>query len=140
MKKKVFMIGASVGVAIVALVAVILIVVFTREGVSVRSVSGRNVSISNAENNTWTVTADTLTGNSRMDITFTEESLDALRIHSTSSGGTVSLRLTQGDVDLTFDITQVSNHRVNLNGFTPGRIRMRLAFDRLENVSLSIAW
>jgi hypothetical protein len=42
--------------------------------------------------------------------------------------------LIQGDTERTFDITGEFNENIDMRGFEPGRIRLRLVFENAENV------
>jgi len=141
MTRKKLILFIVIGVlAIGAIVGGTLMFVFSREGIAVSSWSGSGIKISNAVNDTWTVTAGSLSGNSRMDITFDEAKLAALHVKSTDDGGKVTLVRIQGDVERATDISGEFDGAIDMTDFEPGRIRLRLEFDRAEGLSTVISW
>lgn len=137
MKKKTVVIVAAL--VIVAVLGVVLSVVFTREGVVVQSGFSSNYS-SYMKNDTWVATAKSINGNSRVDVTLNAENLAAFRVDATNDSGKVFLKLTQGDVEKTIEITGAFNDKIDMGDFQPGRIRLRLEFEHAGVVNVIMHW
>jgi len=142
---------------IVGIIAAILAVNFNREGVAFNSgtfsttARGRTFSIGvhtnssnngiyNVSSNTWRASPYRANGNSRIYYTFTAANLEAMTVRSTNAEGSVSLTFTQGDVEKTLDITREFYENIDMRGFEPGRIRLRLVFENARNVNTLINW
>jgi len=136
MKIKFIIIGV---VAMLVIAAIVLGIVFTREGVVVKSgaISG---GLSYVKNDTWSTTASKFNGHCRVDKTLNSDNLATFRVNSTNSDGKVFLKLTQGDVEKTIEITGEFNDKIDMGEFKPGRIRLRLEFEHAEDVNISISW
>lgn len=139
MKKRVVIIGVAAMLVIAVIVAVVLAVIFTREGVVVKSGSS-SVAISYVKNDTWTTTASSVNGNYRVDKTFDSGNLASFHASSTNSIGKIVLKLIQGDVEKSIDITGEFNDKIDMSEFEPGRIRLRLEFEHATDLSISVSW
>jgi len=156
LNKKVIAITAVVALVIIGTVAASVVFFLNREGVAVNTgtfsatsgsvgftfgveAEGRN-GISNVSNNTWRATPYSANGNSRVDYTFTAANLEAMTVRSTNSEGRISLEFIQGDIERTFDITGDFYENVDMNGFEPGRIRLRLVYENTRDVDVLIRW
>ena len=71
----------------------------------------------------WTISAKTLNGHATRNEDLNADHLAALHANNTNSGGKVSLILTQGDIEKTFDITGEFDEGIDASDFAPGRIR-----------------
>jgi|GEM_PF-1890489 len=93
---------------------------------------------------TWEITANSLRGNGRRDISLTAEQLAAFHVQSGMTSGTVSLTLTQGETLQTWELSNGSDENIGnfltLDAFLPGQIRLELNFDRTENVNVYVDW
>ncbi|MCL2372097.1 MAG: PLDc N-terminal domain-containing protein [Defluviitaleaceae bacterium] len=107
-------------------------------GASVRmgSFSG---SRSHLRNETWTFTANRANGHERRNINFTAAQLNDFHVFSDSGGGT-TLRLEQNNNVKTVDISGFVDRNVDLSAFEPGRVRVRLDFDRADDVYVRLSW
>lgn len=102
---------------------------------SVRSTSYRN--------NTWTETVRSGRGSSRRTHNFTEEQIRrGLHIESTTQDGGLYLLLQQGDISTRLDISGDFYDTISLQayGFSPGRIRMTLQYERVYRSHTVISW
>jgi len=137
-----------IGSAVVFFVAIILfvtaIVAFAlnnSDGMTMNSgVWTRQVS--SYRNNEWRVSVGRGNGSMRR-----THSLDALqmqnfRVDSNNEEGVLFLVLTQDDNSIYTDISGDFQDILNLHdlGFEPGRIQMRLQFDRVRNSQTVISW
>ena len=155
-KKKIIAITAVVAFVIIGIVAASGVFFLNREGVAVNSgtfsatsgsvgftfgvgVGSRN-GISNVSNNTWRATPYRANGNSRVDYTFTAANLEAMTVRSTNDEGRISLVFIQGDMERTFDITGEFYENIDMGGFVPGSIRLRLVFENARDVDTLIRW
>lgn len=139
MNRRLVIIGVVVMLVIAGIVAGVLAIVFTREGVVIKSGFLSNVS-SFVKNDTWITSARKINGHCRVDKTLDSDNLLALRANSTNSVGKVFLKLIQGDVEKTIDITGEFNDEIDMDEFKPGRIRMRLEFEDAETVNVVVSW
>lgn len=48
--------------------------------------------------------------------------------------------ITQGDTERNVDITGEFNETIDMGGFEPGSIRLRLNFEKAESVNVVINW
>ena len=101
--------------------------------------SGRNMTYS-TPHNSWTIAATSLRGHSTRTLDVTAEQLAALHVASTNSGGELRLTITQSDVSEHFDLTGAFEGPIDASTFEPGRISLRLDFERVEDVSVHISW
>ena len=137
--KKLVLLISALALVIVATVTVVLVVAFTREGVAVNSGTFTG-SPNNVANDSWNISVARANGSSRIDYTFTAANLSAMHVTSTNSSGSITLTATQGDIERTFDITGAFNDNIDMSGFEPGRVRLRLQFSNAENVEILINW
>lgn len=136
MKKKYVIVGAA---AIVLIAAIVLAIVFTREGVVVKSgaVAG---GLSYVENDIWKTTASKINGYCRVDKTFDSDNLATFHVNGTNNGGKVFLIMSQGDIERTIEITGEYDKKIDMSEFTPGRVRLRLDFENAEDIHILISW
>ena len=87
----------------------------------------------------WTYTARTANGWTRRSPSLTAEELAAFHVISNSGEG-VRLRLEQDDRLEVIDLSRRFDGPVDLRGFEPGRVRIRLEFDRANDVYVRISW
>lgn len=129
-----------IGVVLILLIAsIMLVIVFTREGVVVKSgkISG---GLSYVKDDTWSTSASKINGYCKVDKTFNSDNLAAFCVSSTNSDGKVFLKLIQGDVEKTIEITGEFNDKIDMSEFKSGRIRLRLEFEEAEDIDISISW
>lgn len=137
MKIKFSIIGVVVVLVVVAIVAVVL--TFTREGVVVKS-GAISEGLSYVKNDTWSTSASKINGYFKVDKTLSSDNLAAFRVKGTNSGGKVFLKLIQGDVEKTIEITGEFNDKIDMGEFKSGRIRMCLEFEHAEDLNISVSW
>jgi hypothetical protein len=157
-RRKLIVIIAVVAIVIIGIVAVsvaFIFDIFDREGIAFNSgtfttsggtgftfgiTPGERGGISNVSNNTWRASPSSANGSSRIDYTFTTANLEAMTVRSTNSEGKISLSFTQGDTERIFDITGEFHENIDMSGFEPGRIRLRLVFDNARDVNTVVSW
>ena len=92
----------------------------------------------------WEITANSLRGNGRRDISVTAEQLAAMHVQGSWTSGAMSFTLTQGEVthrwDLPSGFDENLGNFLNFDQFSPGELRLELHFDRTENVAVSVDW
>ena len=92
----------------------------------------------------WEITADSLRGNGRRDISVTAAQLAAMHVQSSWTSGAVSLTLTVGEITQSVDLPNGFDDTLgNIMDFgllTDGQMRLELYFDRTENVAVSVDW
>lgn len=135
MKKRFIVIGVVVMLVIAAIVAVALI----WEGVVVKSGFSSNA-ISYVKNDTWITSASSVNGHYKVNKTFDYGNLAAFNANSTNSGGKVFLKLIQGKVEKSIDITGEFNDKIDMSEFEPGRIWLRLEFENAKDLNISVSW
>jgi len=101
---------------------------------SVRSTSLRN--------DTWTETVRSGRGTSRRTLTLNDAQMRNFHIESVNEEGGLFLLLEQNDTQHRIDISYDFYGGINLHhhGFTPGRIRMTLEYERVRNSHTIIRW
>ena len=93
------------------------------------------------QNEIWTFTAGSANGHITRNINMTNENLAAFHVDSRGiNSGETSLIITQGDTTKTIDLTNGFNEHIDMQEFSPGRIRLRLQFDSARNVNMVISW
>ena len=130
---------------IISLVIIVAtIVVITACSSETRVVSSWTTSGTLTHNNevdSWLISVNKVNGSSRRDITFTSESLTALHVENTNNSGSVTLTIAQGETERMIDISDNFNEILDISDdFEPGSIRLQLAFESAENVSVSLSW
>jgi len=146
-RKRIFIFGIILALVIMAVVGVILATTFSREGVTVTSGTFSNWS-AEVGDDYWSVSARRANGSARIDLTLTAAELANLRVGGTAAGGDVRLVIIQGDYQhslyITYPVGTADQSRINRNidmsNFEPDRIRLRLEFDRVENVDMAVLW
>jgi hypothetical protein len=133
-------ISAVIMAVTIALVAGILIFVFTREGITVNSGSFSGKRPSNISGGVWKAELLTANGHSRVDYTFSADDLASMRVDSTNSAGRISLVITQGDVERTIDISGEYSGDIDMSAFKPGRLRLLLNYENAEEVDVVVSW
>ena len=87
----------------------------------------------------WTYTARTANGWTRRSPNLSADELAAFYVVSNSGNG-VRLRLEQGDLLEVIDLSGNFRGPIDLGHFEPGRVRIRLEFDRANDVYVRISW
>jgi len=95
---------------------------------------------SNAKVDSWTISAKSIDGHASRNIDMTSEKLAALHAENTSSDGGVFLVMTQGDTEKTFDLSGEFNGSIDTSAFEPGRVKLRLNFEKAKDVKVYINW
>jgi len=88
----------------------------------------------------WRISANTANGHVSQAVDFSEEDLAALYVKNTNSDGTVSLELTQGDINTTFDVSGEFDGNIDTSAFAPGKLTIRLNLDKVKGVDVSVNW
>jgi hypothetical protein len=88
----------------------------------------------------WGHTASRINGNTIRSIDFSAEGLANLHARSSTDEGSISLTLSQGDIEKTLDFSSSFYGNIDTNAFEPGRIRLELRFDDARDVNLLITW
>ncbi|MCL1883203.1 MAG: hypothetical protein FWF81_05550 [Defluviitaleaceae bacterium] len=156
-RKKIIALTVIVAIVIIVVAVVALAILpFNREGIAFSSgtftstssgagftfgvQAGSRNGIYNVTDNTWRATPYRANGNSRVDYTFTAANLEAMTVESTNAEGRISLTFTQGDTERAFDVTNEFHENIDMSGFEPGRIRVRLVFENASDVNTLIRW
>ncbi len=125
----------------VAILVTVLAVVLSGCGAATMSASWAGTAFSHQEpDDGWTVSAGTLKGSATRNVTFSADNLAALQVTNVNSGGTVSFTITQGDTEKAFDINGNFSGAIDMGGFAPGDISLRLDFEEAEGVELNMKW
>ena len=97
---------------------------------------------SSYNNSQWTETVRTGRGTSRRAHTLNADEMSRFHIESTNQDGGLYLLLEQGNTSTRLDIAGDFYGTVNLHdhGFTPGRIRMTLEYERVYRSHTIINW
>jgi hypothetical protein len=98
------------------------------------------VSRSQVRNNVWTYTARSKNGWERRSPNLTAEQLANFHVLSDSGEGVLLLRLEQGDVSETIDISGFFDQQINMSAFEAGRVRITIEFSRARDVDITINW
>ena len=91
-------------------------------------------------NNSWTITANTVNGHASRKINFSADNLAALHVKNTNSEGKVSITLTQGNTEKTFDVSGTFDGSIDTSAFAPGKITIRLDFESAKTVDVAVNW
>ena len=88
----------------------------------------------------WIISANTVNGNGRRNINFTYDNLNNLHVENKNGDGTVLIKLTQGNNEKTIDVTGEFNEYIDMRDFEPGRINMRIVFEKVRDLRIEIKW
>jgi hypothetical protein len=88
----------------------------------------------------WAVTADTIDGYAYRDVTFGTGNLVSFYAESGNRRGRVTLTLAQDGVEKVLTLDREYAGRVDMDGFKPGRVHMRLDFENATDLALSLNW
>ena len=88
----------------------------------------------------WMFSARTANGHSTRTLSFSSANLASLHVENTNSGGGVFLIMTQNNIERTVDITGAFNGNIDMSDFEPGRIRLRLSFEKAQGVNVVMSW
>ncbi|MCL2343518.1 MAG: hypothetical protein FWC62_06445 [Firmicutes bacterium] len=89
---------------------------------------------------TWTVTASFVDGHESRTVDMSADNLAALKVDSTNSAGTISLKLTQGSTTRTVDISNQFSGNIDTSGFTAGKVDMRVDYKSAKDIKITINW
>ena len=139
-RKKLATIALAAVLAIVVIVNVISF--FTSSGqegtaISTGSFTRRPYDVTN---DSWRVRSSRANGYSRVDYTFSAADLAAMHVNSRNSIGNIRLIFIQGDIERTIDISNEFYGYIDMSGFEPGEIRLRLDFIYAEQINTTISW
>lgn len=137
-KRSIMLVGVGV-VLVVALAVIVFVLGGGKIGEVSNSLSGMML-LNQEKADSWTISASTLKGHAIRRIDFSSDNLSALHIDNANSGGTVSLTITQGDTEKTFDINENFSGDIDMSGFKSGRISLRLDFKEAKDVKLVMKW
>lgn len=137
-KRSILLVGVGV-LLVVALAVIVFVLGGGKIGEVSNSLSG-TMMYTQEKNDSWTISANTLKGHIIRRVDFSSDNLAALHVDNTNSGGTVSLKITQGDIEKTFDISGDFSQEIDMSGFKPGRISLYLDFEGTKDVKLDIKW
>jgi len=95
---------------------------------------------SSSTDNGWTLTAKSAdTGESHF-ADLDDAALAAFQVKSTSSTGKSFLTITQGDTEISIDISGEFDENIDMSGFEPGQIKFHLNFEKANDVDVAISW
>jgi len=138
-KKKLIIVVLAALVFVVALNTFIFVVAWNREGVLGFSGTGNDMSSTRFENG-FSVNAQYISGSHRIHLNFYTSNLSNLQIRSTNTAGQIFIELTQGNVIRRTDITGNFNGSIDTNAFEPGRVTVRVIYERAEEINFSASW
>ena len=139
MNKKVIIIVILAVVVFAASITAIVLISVNREGVL--SFTGSNSTMSSIRlDNGFTANAQRINGRHRMHANFTTANLNNLHVSNTNTTGQMYLELTQGDIVRRTDITGSFNGNIDTSAFEPGRVTVRVIYERAEEVNISVSW
>ena len=92
------------------------------------------------EKDGWRVSAKTLSGSASRNVGFNEQSLRNLYMDCTLNGGTVTLRLTQGDAEAVKTVDGEFSGFIDTAGLKNGKVKVRLEFEKAEGVDVYLSW
>jgi len=138
-KKKIVIAILGAVIFVLALNTLTVFIVSNREGNVTFSGSGRHMSSTRFEDG-FSVNAQHISGSHRMHINFTASNLNNLQVHNTNTTGQMFLELTQGDIVRQTNITGNFSSNIDTGAFEPGRITIRIIYERAEEISFSINW
>jgi len=122
-----------------ALVGILAILVVATTGCVSSSLSG-TMMIKSIMPGKWTISANSVNGHISQKTVFSADELAALHVKNSSSAGTVSLVLTQDDINKTFDVSGTFDGYIDTSAFTPGKITIRLNLESAKDVNVSVKW
>jgi hypothetical protein len=88
----------------------------------------------------WVITANTVHGTGTRTVSLSAENLANFTVNNSSGGGAVRLVLSQGGNELSLDLSGRYNQMIDMEGFLPGRVRMRVSFDGARDVRFELRW
>jgi len=139
MNKKVIVIVVLAVLVFAAALTTFILVILNREGTL--SFSGSNSGMSSTQqDNGFTINAQRVNGRNRMHVNFSTTNLNSLQVNNTNTAGRMYLELTQGDVVRRTDITGSFNGTIDTSAFEPGRVTVRVIYERAEGVNISVRW
>ena len=94
----------------------------------------------NVTNDTWRVRSSRANGYSRVYYIFDETDLATMHVNSRNATGSIHLTFTQGDLERTVDISNEYYGYIDLSGFEPGEVRLRLEFEDAVQINITISW
>jgi len=137
-------ITAIVVLAVLLVVSTSLLIVSVTSGdlAGFGSVSSGAFIMSNDwySNGQWSFSARSANGRSTRSPTLSAEELNSMFVTNANSNGIVGLKISQGDFDVTVDITGNYSDKIDMSGFSPGKVKLQLIFSKASNVSTSIRW
>jgi hypothetical protein len=98
------------------------------------------MSKNDAKDDSWAISAKTVDGYASRSLDLNAANLAALHVDNTNSEGKVFLVLTQGDTEKTFDISGKFNGEIDTSAFEPGKIKLRLNFEKVKDLDLYVKW
>jgi len=98
--------------------------------------------VSNVRNDEWTTDVRRGRGSSRISRNLDAAQMHNFHVESINEGDSLYLFLQQGNMSSRIDISGDFYGRINLHdyGFSPGRIRMTLQFERIDRAYTIISW
>ncbi|MCL1994790.1 MAG: hypothetical protein FWG63_01130 [Defluviitaleaceae bacterium] len=88
---------------------------------------------------TWEMSANRGNGSQNINRNFTQEQLNSLTVTSSSQSGTIFLRLNQNETSKEIEITNYTG-LLDMSEFSPGRIRLELAFLDATHFNVAVNW
>ena len=123
----------------IALLGIAILLIVILAGCVSSSLTGTMMT-KNLSSGNWMISANTANGYVSQSIDFSAGDLAALSVKNTSSDGTVSLVLTQGDTIEVFDVSGTFNGSIDTSAFTPGKITIRMNLDSAKDVDVVVTW
>jgi len=139
MNKKMVIITATCFVIIAAAFVAFFIVSTNREG-NIRFSGTNSAMTSTRHHSGFAINAQRANGRARMHVNLTTENLENMNAVNSTAYGRMYLELTQGDVVRLTDISGMFNGGIYTSAFEPGRVTIRVIFERAEGVNFSIRW
>jgi hypothetical protein len=90
-------------------------------------------------NGVWSISAERANGQIRRTPSLSLSEMETFRLTSTGSGD-IRLRLEQGNLTETHDISGDFDDFINLQRFSPGRIIITVEFDQAWNIKTALRW
>jgi len=103
-------------------------------------VSGSLLSMENNLTTSWSWSFKTSNQQKSRAVNLSASELAAFHVNSSSSSGTILLRVIQGDVVVDLDISGVYNGNVDLSELNPGRMTLILMAQQARNGNIMITW
>ncbi|MDR2956909.1 MAG: hypothetical protein LBU61_01840 [Coriobacteriales bacterium] len=126
------------GLLIVSIVLVIALIGCSDKAMSYSwSTTGESHDV---QADSWTILAKTVDGHASRNVEMSSDNLKAIHIENTNTVGSVFLVVTQGKTEETYTITGPFSGGIDTSMFSPGKLTLRVNFEKAENVSLVITW